>query len=367
MIIMDIKADNLYAFKNFHMNMSYPKKIVDSNIEQEYLKDRPNFRYKKVNIIMGGNATGKTSLGKLLLMFANYFRDGSFKRFTNKIDNNKVEAMLQVDFVTYTNFLYRFQMHINPRTEDDYVEEDVDTHIYYVPIGTKDNYETCAKKLDEFECMEMSYNKINTSGWYFSYPEDAWKSKNYIPLEQDEKYIYILKQILQTLDPAIKEVVKVQEVDNTYAIKWDNSSAIIKDGQITDGEIFSSGTKAGLDISYIITSLVCGMHSLYYCDELFSFVNSDVEKTCLSIIIDKLSDRKQLFFTTHNTDILDMQLPKHSFTFLKKDVDDGEMEIKCVNAAQYLKRNTDSLKHAVENDLFCTAPDLDRLYKVADL
>ena len=52
MIIMDIKVDNLYAFKNFHMNMSYPKKIVDSTIENERLTDRPNFRYKKVNIII---------------------------------------------------------------------------------------------------------------------------------------------------------------------------------------------------------------------------------------------------------------------------------------------------------------------------
>ena len=52
MLIMDIKIDNLYAFKNFHMNMSYPKKIVDSTIPEEYLHDRPNFRYKKLNIIM---------------------------------------------------------------------------------------------------------------------------------------------------------------------------------------------------------------------------------------------------------------------------------------------------------------------------
>ena len=27
MIIMDIKVDNIYAFKDFHINMSYPKKI----------------------------------------------------------------------------------------------------------------------------------------------------------------------------------------------------------------------------------------------------------------------------------------------------------------------------------------------------
>lgn len=54
MIVMDISIDNFFAFKNFHMNMSYPKKIVDSYIEEEFLRNRPNFRYKKVNIIMGG-------------------------------------------------------------------------------------------------------------------------------------------------------------------------------------------------------------------------------------------------------------------------------------------------------------------------
>ena len=46
MIVMDVRIDNFYAFKNFHMNMSYPKKIVNSYIENEYLSERQNFRYK---------------------------------------------------------------------------------------------------------------------------------------------------------------------------------------------------------------------------------------------------------------------------------------------------------------------------------
>ena len=29
MIIMDLKIDNFCAFKDFHMNMAYPKKIVN--------------------------------------------------------------------------------------------------------------------------------------------------------------------------------------------------------------------------------------------------------------------------------------------------------------------------------------------------
>lgn len=367
MIIMDIKVDNLYAFKNFHMNMSYPKKIVDSTIEQEYLVDRPNFRYKKVNIIMGGNATGKTSLGKLLMQFANYFEDGSFHRFTNIIDDKKREATLKIDFVTDMNVLYRFELSVKPKTKDDYTEKDVNIVIYYTEINKRDNYEICAKRIEEKECMTISYKKLNTLGWHFSYPQDAYKNKTYITIEDDERYLYILEQVLKTLDPYIRSVIKVNEVENTYIVKWDNCSAIIKDGKIAEGEALSSGTKAGLDISYVIASLICDKHDLYYCDELFSYVNTDVEKACLSIIIDKLVGRKQLFFTTHNTDVLDMQIPKHSFSFFKKDINDSDVPIKCIYAEQYLKRNTDSLKHAVENDLFCTAPELNRLYKIADL
>lgn len=347
--------------------MSYPKRIVDSTIEKEYLEERPNFRYKKVNIIMGGNATGKTSLGKLLMLFANYFGDGNYKRFTNIIDDNTKEATLKIDFVTDNNLLYRFEISVKPKTKEDYIENDADIHVYSTPIGIRDNYELCTQRLDEYGGAEVSYDSINTMGWYFSYPQDAWKNKTYILIEENEKYLYILEQILKTLDPSMEEVIKVQELPHTYAIKLKYCSVIIKDGLIVNGDILSSGTKAGLDISYIIASLVCGQHDLYYCDELFSYINSDVEKACLSIIIDKLSGRKQLFYTTHNTDILDMQLPKHSFSFLKKDKDDSDMPIKCVYAAQYLKRNTDSLKHAVENDLFCTAPELHRLYKIADI
>lgn len=71
MIIMDIKMDNIYGFIDFHMNFSYPKKIVNSVIDSEWLSGYPNFRYKKAVILMGANAAGKTTLGKALL---NLFR-----------------------------------------------------------------------------------------------------------------------------------------------------------------------------------------------------------------------------------------------------------------------------------------------------
>ena len=349
------------------MNMSYPKKIVDSTVEGEFLQSRPNFRYKKVNIIMGTNATGKTSLGKVLMAFTNYFQDGSYKQFTNIISNEKKKAELIIDFVTQEDRLYRFSFHADPKSEDNYTEQDIDIKLQYVEIGKRDNYETCSLKFEKQSNLYFTeYDKVSTEGWYFTYPMDAYK-KTYTTLENDTKYIRILKAVLQTLDPSIQDVIKLQEIDNAYVVKWDDCSAIIKDGKISDGSVLSSGTKEGLDISYIIASMYSDKHDFYYCDEVFSYVNSDIERACLSIMIDKLTDRKQLFFTTHNTDILDMQLPKHSFAFLRKNVNDPVVPVKCIDASAYLKRGTDSLKNAVENDLFCTTPDLDRIYNLSDL
>ena len=53
--------------------------------------------------------------------------------------------------------------------------------------------------------------------------------------------------------------------------------------------------------------------------------------------------------------------------FLKKDVYDSETPIKCVSASEFLKRNTDSLRKAVENDLFAIAPNLELIYEIEDI
>ena len=83
MIVLDLELKGIYGFNDFHINFSYPKKIVNSIIDQEYLKGRERFRYKKAVILMGANATGKTSLGKALLRIFGYMTDGN-PRFVYK-------------------------------------------------------------------------------------------------------------------------------------------------------------------------------------------------------------------------------------------------------------------------------------------
>lgn len=176
-------------------------------------------------------------------------------------------------------------------------------------------------------------------------------------IKANKKYLNVLEHTLRVLDPSILSVNRIEELKNAFVIKMADKSIIIQDGKMVNDSLLSSGTKAGLDIASIVSSIKLGTHSLYYCDEKFSYVYSDIEIGFLSLMINELKPNSQLFYTTHNLDILDLPLPKHSFNFLKKD-DQG---ISIVNVATCLKKNTDPLRNAVDNDLFSVAPRFDEI------
>lgn len=370
MIVMDIQINNFFAFKNFHMNMSYPKKIVDSYIQEEFLKERPNFRYKKVNILMGANATGKTSFGRMLMMIFNFMHKKQSKEITDDICDRGLEASFSMDFITNTYDLYRIITKVAPKIEGEYEISDIHVCVKKVKINQKDSYESCKNRIDKLlhkpknsfiEELEI----VEGLSWLFEYPENY--DKYSIPSKNIERYQQILEYTLKALDPSITKVDRIDNVENSFVLRMQNQSVIMQDGKIIEPNILSSGTKAGIAIANVVASIINGDNGFYYCDEKFSYIHSDIEKAFLSVIIDSLRSNDQLFFTTHNTDILDLPLPKHSFVFLRKDSNDESQPIKCISAAQYLKRNTDSLRNAVDNDLFSSAPSVDYVYKIADL
>lgn len=43
--------------------------------------------------------------------------------------------------------------------------------------------------------------------------------------------------------------------------------------------------------------------TFYYCDEHFSYIQSDIEKRIFGVMLDRISNNERLIFTTHNTDI----------------------------------------------------------------
>ena len=369
MVILDVRLHNLYAFKNFHMNLTYPKKIVGSSIPEEYLAGHPNFRYKKVNIIMGANASGKTTFGRALMSIFNFLHKKNDRFVTDIIGDRKQEASFSVDMACGYNMFYRISCKIAPSEGDKYTEDNINLAIRKAKILSKDSYESCVKRLEEAPYQpEENYIKelarVGSLDWLFMYPDGAQTLRFH---QDEEKFCQILEGILKALDPSIREVKESADVENAYVIRLQDKAIILQDGEKFDTNFLSSGTKSGAKIAEMVSAMKHGKCGFYYCDEKFSYIHSDLEKAILSLMIDSLRVNNQLFFTTHNTEILDLDLPKHSFTFLCKDITDEEHPINCISASEVLKRNTDSLKNAVENDMFACAPAVDLVFAIADL
>lgn len=369
MIVMDVKADNFMAFRNFHMNMSYPKKIVDSFVPDEFLNERPNFRYRKVNILMGTNATGKTSIGRMLMKFFNFMDKKESNRLTEMICNPEREASFSMDFVVSDFTFYRVETRIRPRIKEDYSSSDVRVKVKSVEIGKKDSYESCVKRIEDLpDDSSSSYveelEKIEGLTWLFKYPSESLTKYKIHSFEDQENYVRILDQTLRVLDPSIQKVEKVDNVDDAYVIRMGKRSIIMQDGKIIDNNILSSGTKEGIELADMLACIRDEEYGFYYCDEKFSYIHTDIEKAFLTVMINALKSNDQLFFTTHNMDILDLPLPHHSYHFLRKDPKNEEEPVKCISASEFLKRNTDSRRHAVENDLFSVAPDVELIYDI---
>ncbi len=75
------------------------------------------------------------------------------------------------------------------------------------------------------------------------------------------------------------------------------------------------------------------------------------------IMLENLQENEQLIFTTHNTDMLDLNLPKHTYAFLRKEKTNNHYDVSVMYASDVLKRNTDSIRCAAENDVFSSIPD----------
>ena len=177
-----------------------------------------------------------------------------------------------------------------------------------------------------------------------------------------------LKAVIGTLDPTLTDVQVSKDLRNSFIIRRNNEEIIIQEGKLLNRESLSSGTAEGVDISFFLALLIAEHNGFYYCDEHFSYIQSDIEKRIFGLMLEHLDSNEQLIFTTHNTDMLDLNIPKHCFAFLRKKQDE-DYRVSVTYASDILKRSSDSIRCAVENDVFSSLPDesaLDALEKGAD-
>ncbi len=314
---------------------------------------------------MGANASGKTVVGKLMMDILNFIENPIAENLTESISNRKEKAYFEIDFVLEGEALYRvlFEYHEGHQAK---------IEIFEKKLTKKDSYELAIKEykrirqgiigLDSEDSPELFFDLYQNLSlfnqrlkWHFTFPNENVSYFKDIDLK-------VLNVVLKSFDPSIKEVKLSTESEGVYIIVFKNEYKLfIQDGQVIKGNILSSGTQEGISIAHAISGLKADKSRPYYIDEKFSHAQSDLEVNILNLMIDLLRKDSQLFFTTHNTDILEMNLPVHSYTFLKK-----EDNIEVIYPSKTLKRNDGSLVNAVKNDLFNTIPNTDYLYEILD-
>ena len=351
MIVLNLKLDRIYGFENFEINFTYPKKVVNSIIEDEHLAGRERFRYKKAVILMGTNATGKTSLGRALLKICTFINTGNPAILQDIMKEDG--ASFAIDFVNEGYVLHRLEALLQG-------DSDISIRYQNAEIDKMDSYEKCAGKL-----RDRTEEIIHTSGslrkrighlnYRFAYPEIEASLKLAGANKRD--LLKTLRAVIGTLDPTLTDVTVSKDLKDTFIIRRKGQEIIIQEGKLLNRDVLSSGTAEGIDVAVFLAAMMSGDPCFYYCDEHFSYIQSDIERRIFGLMLDRITDNGQLIFTTHNTDMLDLNLPKHTYMFLRKKEEDGRFRITAISASDILKRNTDSIRSAVENDVFGSLPE----------
>ena len=351
MIVLNLKLDKIYGFQNFEIDFTYPKKVVNSILEDEHLEGRERFRYKKAVILMGANATGKTSLGRALLKIFSFLNTGNSALLLDMVSEDG--ASFCMDFVNQGFTMHRISVDIP------HAEEDIQLRYETAEIEAMDSYEKCVKKLTDQTASVIQFTSlkrlVGPIEYRFAYPEIEHSLK--LSGTDKNALLKTLHAVIGTLDPTLQDVSLSRDLTDTFIIKRKGKEIIIQEGKLLNREVLSSGTTEGIDVAVFLASMLSGKPCFYYCDEHFSYIQSDIERRIFGLMLERVSNNGQLIFTTHNTDMLDLNLPKHAFMFLRKKLEDGEYRVSAISASALLKRNTDSVRSAVENDMFASLPD----------
>lgn len=394
MLITKFSFQNLYSFENFTVDLTYPRPLKFTTIDHEYLSFAPKFKVKRVCVISGGNATGKTSVGKLLCAAMNFIagRNNAMPYIKMRKPNDK--ATIVIEFVipkakTLHEAILTFQA-----SENESEAELVKIEHRGTQIRKNDTQITARKRLMGLEFAIESLKdfpeidlakSLHKKVWL---PEQelsnnlAWKYIFYETSESSDKGLARLKlfdlniasKILKAFDPTIQEIKELVErrekqgknsespKPQAYQIEFNNSNRVTLDsGNLSNSESYkrlSKGTFEALSIIDFIESIIqfkeSSVSATLFLDERMAHVHTQLEMAMLNVMIQKLGNTSQLFYTTHNTDLLEMEVPIHSHLFLKRNTN---ALVEAVQPEVIFKKNDRKLSQYVKNDIFGTCPD----------
>lgn len=394
MLITKFSFQNLYSFENFMVDLTYPRPLKFSTIDHENLSFAPRFKVKRVCIISGGNATGKTSLGKLLCAAMNFIAGRSGAMSYVKIRNLNDEATLILEFVipknkTFHEVVLSFRASVS-ESETELVKikhritniKENDTPVLARSRLEKADFNVeSLEQSPEINLAKYLYKKVWAEETDISITQLLWKYIFYETIELSDKRLAslnfidlnIASKILKAFDPTIREIKELVEREKkekndeskkpqAYQIEFNNDDRFILDlGNLSSSESckrLSKGTFEALSVIDFIETIIhfkkLETSATLFLDERMAHVHTQLEMAMLNVMIQKLGNTSQLFYTTHNTDLLEMEVPIHSHLFLRRNANNL---VEAIQPETLFKKNDRKLNQYVRNNIFGTCPD----------
>lgn len=382
MIITKITCDNMYMFENFLLDLTYNRKLKHCLTNADTLFPGSKIRVRKNIIIMGGNASGKTTFGKMLCFILNYI-------FRGQIDNNyfnlydipykkNADSHFSLEFVL-NDTAYLLNVSFNGSLLIKETLRACKIYRSYNVDKMRDNLQS-SKIISSFDSstvksipiaadtlvsnaflvnMSPEIKQIKSEMHYlFSISKRTNKT-----IEQHTD-IQALNDILPKIDNtvcAVKNMYVDNKATNTYQIVFRNGETLV----VPNGDIasckdrLSHGTFEAIEFLKLFAYMKKYASSLIYADEILAHMHSELEAYLIRKAILVKPAQSQFFITTHNIDIFQLNVPANVFLFFRRN-ENGYNEV--IYPSELLNKNDRNLTQYYINDYFGVMPD----YSVLD-
>lgn len=386
MVILRVACDNFYMFKNFELDLTYNRKVNHPLSKDDELFEGSRIKVRKNLIVMGANAAGKTTFGKLLCLILNFIRGNNLddQYFSlEKIQYEKSrDASFEIEFVVNSvAYLIKASFRDYNLQQEQVFSQKVYPTYSIKKLRNKLRSNTPIETFDAndkqmnigFKSFAFSVSKpskfdesVKRLGFWFMLSEPISNATVY----RSEVDVDFLDKILPAIDNSVNSVKRLQvEGDNTptnsYQISFKNNETLtVLNGDLkTCGYRLSHGTFESIDFVFSLSVLRKGLASIFYIDERLSHMHPELEiYLARQAFLQKPKDA-QLFFTTHDTELFDLNAPNASYMIFRRN-NEGFNE--AIFVSDKLSKNDRNLRSYYENDYFEVIPDysvLDELFE----
>ena len=272
MIILKIACNNLYMFKNFEVDFTYNRQVNHLLAKNDRIFAGSKIKVRKNLIVMGANASGKTTFGRLLCSVLGFIYGRTLDRLETVQYDRSEDASFEIEFVVnetayllkavFHNFTLQYEILTCQKIYKSY-----DIKTLRKKLRTNEAISTYNAEQSDIKAGLQSYafsilkntktEKLRKEiGYWFRFSEDSMYTTDY----ENTVDIELIGKTLPKIDNSISSVERLYDgklPTNTYQIKFKNGDVLT----VPDGDLrrcdkrLSHGTFESIDFILMLSSL----------------------------------------------------------------------------------------------------------------